>query len=116
MSTVPITQSEIEWFTPECRDIARYFGIERRLDWDYYREKIYDMLDWAKSKTHSEDKLDWLAKLKEVERFLGSGHTQKDRMDNLYRYVRLDLSKKDLRADLRGLDKEMELLKKTEGN
>lgn len=98
--TVPITESEVEWFSPKARSVASFFDIDNIADWDYYRPKIQSVLSWAKQKTKSDQQDDWLYEIKRVQRSIGKKPSVKQNVAELYQYATLDSENSSLRTKL----------------
>lgn len=81
-----------------------FFGVDRR---DYKDRTILDQLNtiytWAAEQTRSEDSLDVMTKLRELEGRLGLSFRTGEKLNAIYRWIKLD-------TERRRVEKEMSLV------
>ena len=88
---------------PNTMRAIEYFGIAKE-DITDNQDKLQAIMKWAKTETGSDDIVDWLLKVKDLEHEIGVGLSSK-RLENVHLYVQLDSDEKRIR-------KEKELLRK----
>lgn len=88
---------------PNMMRAIEYFGIAKE-DITDNQEKLQAIMKWAKDETKSEEIVDWLLKIKDLEHDIGLGVSSK-RLENVHLFVKLDSDEKRIR-------KEKELLRK----
>lgn len=89
---------------PFFYEVANYFGVEQK-DYEYAKEKLATIVDWAFEETKSKKPEDLLLKIRELEDTLSSPDFGERRYANVYKYVRLASRKQSL-------DKAMQSFKK----
>ena len=78
--------------------LSKYFKVDPN-ESNWYQDKIQAIHEWAKEKAQSKDILDVLLELKALERELGTHSDLEKRVNNVYRWIRLDQDEKRIQKE-----------------
>ena len=77
---------------------TNYFKIDPN-ESNWYQDKLQAIQKWAQEKAQSKDMLDVLLELKALERELGTHADLEKRVNNVYRWIRLDQDEKRIQKE-----------------
>lgn len=109
-----------EWpYSPRFQEFADFLGLpsnkdSKGIDWRHDEKtakKIEEIYAWGKNHSKSEDIVDVMLSVRQLQRDLGVNWRGKTLVDHLWGWTQLDTQKQDLQKQTEGLDKEMELHK-----
>lgn len=92
---------------PFFYEVANYFGVEQK-DYEYAKDKLATIVDWAFEETKSKKPEDLLLKIRELEDTLSSPDFGERRYSNVYKYVRLASRKQSLDKAMKSFQKKGE--------
>ena len=110
-----------EWpYSPEFQKLANFLGLpasvdSRGIDWshdDRTVNKIKELHEWGKNKTHSENIIDIMAAIKILTRDLGVTFKGKTLVDHLWGWMQLDTKHAEIDTERLKVEKEMSLYEK----
>lgn len=78
--------------------LTNYFKVDPN-ESNWYQDKLQTIQKWAQEKAQSKDMLDVLLELKALERELGTHSDLEKRVNNVYRWVRLDQDEKRIQKE-----------------
>ena len=85
-------------FDTDFAKLSQYFKVDSN-ESNWYQDKLQAILGWAKEKSGSKDILDILLELKALERELGTHNDLEKRVNNVYRWIRLDQDEKRIQKE-----------------
>ena len=87
-----------DWkYDPAFMKLMNHFSIESN-DSEWYKDKLSVVRDWAKSRSKSDDVVDWLVEIKGLQRQLGFSLGDKS-INEVYRWVRLDQDEQRIKKE-----------------